>query len=209
VLSTEFAKLDCDKFAAFLKQARDGDARHADDAYAFPPAERSQLAADIAAWDAALTQVNLLKARRDEARQTRDEAAQAFRDAVRPAREWAKGEFPGDDERSGEYGLKAMPPRKLGEMLTYGRTLLQANTQQPPLQPALPERLLTPAQAAFTALEVSVADYQAATAAHKQAIAARRALHRAIVARLRGLRQHLYTFIGKDDPALIDYGFAS
>ncbi len=126
-----------------------------------------------------------------------------------PAREWAKGEFPGHDERSGEYGLKAMPSRKLGEMLTYGRTLLQANTQPPALQPAPPERLLTPVQAAFAVLEVSVADYQAAAAAHKQAIAARRALHRAIVARLRSLRQHLYTFIGKDDPALTDYGFAS
>ncbi len=201
-----FSDLDLDELAIFLKRLRDGDARHTAAPYAFPAASRTQLAADIAAWDVALTQVNLLKARRDEARQTRDEAAQAFRTAVRPAWEWARGEFPGDDQRSGEYGLQAMPPRGLAATVTYGRTLLQAST--PPLDPALPERLLTPIQTAFTALEAAIAVYQTAAAAHKQAVAARQALRKQILARLRGLRQHLYSFVGKDDAVLFDYGFA-
>jgi hypothetical protein len=200
--------LDLDELATFLKQVRDGDDRHATDPYALPAADRAQLEADITDWDAALTQVNLLKARRDEARQTRDEAAKAFRAAVRPAWEWARGEFPGDDERSGEYGLEAMPPRGLDATVTYGRTLLQANTQLPPLDPALPERLLTPVQTAFAALETTIAAYQAATAAHKQAVAARQTLRKAIIARLRGLRQHFYSYVGKEDAVLTDYGFA-
>jgi hypothetical protein len=200
--------LTLDELAALLKQVRDGDDRHATDPYAFPAADRAQVDADVVAWDAGLVRVNLLKARRDEARQTRDEAAKAFRDAVRPAREWAKGEFPGDDERSGEYGLETMPPRSLDGTVTYGRTLLLANTQLPPLQPSLPERLLTPIQAAFAAFEIAIAAYQAAAAAHKQAVAARRALRKEILVRLRGLRQYLYSFVGKDDSTLIDYGFA-
>lgn len=205
---TNFYKLNLDEFAAFLKQVRDGDERHATDPYAFLAADRAQLEADITDWDAALTQVNLLKARRDEARQTRDEAAKAFRVTVRPAWEWAKGEFPGDDERSGEYGLETMPPESLAATVTFGRTLLQANTQLPPLDPALPERLLTPVQTAFAALEATIAAYQAATAAHKQAVAARQTLRQEIIARLRGLRQHLYSYVGKDDAVLFDYGFA-
>jgi hypothetical protein len=34
-------------------------------------------------------------------------------------------------------------------------------------------------------------------------------LRREIIARLRGLRQHLYSYVGKDDAVLFDYGFAS
>jgi len=209
MILTNFYKMNLDKFAAFLKQVRDGDDRHATDPYVLPAADRAQLEADITTWDAALTQVNLLKARRDEARQTRDEAAQAFRAAVRPAWEWARGEFPGDDERSGEYGLEKMPSEKLAATVTFGRTLLEANTQQPPLEPLLPERLLTPVQTAFAALEASIAAYQEAAAAHKQAVAARQALRKEIIARLRGLRQHLYSYVGKEDAVLTDYGFAS
>ena len=192
--------LSVDEFSTFLKQLRDGDDRHAADAYAFPVEDRTQLEADIAAWDDSLSQVNLLAAARSEVKQTRD--------AVRPAREWARGQFPPGDERSGEYGLDKMPPDSVSGAMTYGRTLLEANTAVPPLDPALPERLLTPVQAAFAGLETDIADYQAAVAAEKQAVAARKNLRRDIHGRVRGLRQYLYTYVGREDPVLVDYGLA-
>jgi len=97
-------------------------------------------------------------------------------------------------------------------MLTYGRFLLQANTQGPPLEPTLPERLLTPIQTTFAELEGSITAHHAAEAGRKQAIAGRNALRKEVEGRVRRgcvqSRQHLYTYLAQDDPILADYGLA-
>ena len=99
----DFYKLSLNEFAAFLRQVQAGAEMHAADPHAFPAEDRAQQEQDVAAWEGARIQVDLLDERRDEAKQTRDDAIKAFRRAVRPAREWAKGRFPSDDERRGEY----------------------------------------------------------------------------------------------------------
>jgi len=204
----DFYRMDMDDLAAFLKKVQAGDDMHKFDAFAFPAEKRVQLDVDVAAWDESMGQVPLLDAHRDETKQTRDETGKVFRVEVRPAREWARGEFPGDDERSREYGLGKMPPRGINAMVSYGRSFIQANTQEPPLEPVLPERLFNQAQAAFNRLEENIAAYNAAVVRHKGAVAGRRELRKAIEKRVRGLRQYLYTHMDKDDPALLDYGFA-
>jgi len=203
-----FYNLDGNELIVFLRQVRGGDELHAAAPFAFPAEDRAQLESDLVVWPETLAQVTLLGGDRGEARQTRDDAAKRFRSAVRPARQWAKGAFPGDDERSVQYGLDTMPGRKLAEMLARGQAILRAASQEPPLEPAIPERLLTPIQAALVQLETGIDAYQRARAAHKKALQDRNALRKEIEARLRYLRQHLYTFMEQDDPVLLDYGFA-
>jgi len=206
-MRVDFYHLDDDGFAAWLKRIQIGDDRHAAEPWAFTAEDRGRLEAAVAAWDEILGRIPLLEARRGEARQTRDEAAVDFRAAVRSARAWAKGVFPAGDERPGEYGLGRMPLRNLNKMLTFGHAVIQANTQEPPLEPTLPERLLTQVQVTFAALDASIMAYQAAVVDRKHATHARRELRKEIEALVRYLRQHLYTYIAPGDPILLDYAF--
>jgi len=204
----DFYKLSLNEFAAFLQQVQTGAIMHAADPYAFPAEDRAQLEQDVTAWKEALIQVDLLDEGCDEAKQTRDDARKTFRKVVRPAREWAKGQFHGDDERRGEYKLQDAPPTRLVDLLAYGRSLLEANTQEPPLDPALPERLLVPIQSVFAELEAGVEAYQSGRLAYKQVLTGRNALRDEIEARVRGLRQYLYSYLDREDPILRDYGLA-
>jgi len=199
-------KLNHSAFTLLLEQIAAGDRVHAAAPHAFVAEDRAQLESDLAAWKGVLNRVVQTEKRYDEAKQTRDEAAEHFRNSVRPAREWVKGTFPRGDERPGEYGLDLLPPRTWGKMLTYGRFLIQANTQEPPLEPTLPDRLLTPIQNAFVELQASILAYQAAGAGRIQATAERNTLRKEVEARTRSLRQRLYTYVSQDNPLLADYG---
>jgi len=199
-------KLSNDGLTLLMEQVLAGDTLHVSKAHAFLATGRSQLESDLPAWRESLRWETETERRYDEAKQSRDEAAQEFRGSVRPARQWVIGAFPRGDKRPGEYGLDTLPPKSIGKMLARGRFLLQANTQEPPLEPTLPERLLAPIQQAFVQLEARVTEFQSAVANRKQARAARKTLRKEMEQRLRQLRQHLYTYFDPDDPILADYG---
>jgi len=204
--TVDIYKLGDTAFASLLDDMLSGDAANAGAPYVFSAEARTQLETDSAAWKSILIRVNSADSSRDEAKQTRDDSARTFRAAVRPAREWVKGAFEHGDQRPGEYGLAAMPPRSLNDMLDYGRTLVHQNTQEPPLDPALPEWLLTSIQEAFAALENGIEAYKSARAAHRQAVSDRKSLRDEIEGRVRGLRQHLLIYVGRDDSVLVGYG---
>jgi len=66
----------------------------------------------------------------------------AFRDAVRPAIDWIRGQFERGDDRPQQYGLGQMPPRTTSGILRYAEAFHQANAPERNLEPPLPERLL-------------------------------------------------------------------